>query len=171
MTTLVTNQKVKFTPFREGKKETLANGVRKNLGAIPTLGLPVRIFETPFQMGNYSPRSGKSFIESILVQCKEWKQSKTLRSISDRQIDEHYPKKDWSWSWGSNTLVTWCEVLEKTLMLGNSEGRRRSTWQRMRWLDSFTGSTDMNLSKFWEAVKNREAWHATVHQVTKLDTI
>jgi len=57
--------------------------------------------------------------------------------------------------------------LEKTLMLGTIEGRRRRGRHRMRWLDSITDSMDMNLSKLQEIVKDREAWHATVHGVTK----
>ena len=52
--------------------------------------------------------------------------------------------------------------LEKTLMLGKIEGRRRRGWQRMSWLDGITDSVDMNFSKLWETVKDREAWHATV---------
>ena len=52
-------------------------------------------------------------------------------------------------------------------MLGKIEGRRRRGQQRMRWLDSITDSTDMNLSKLWETVKNREAWSAAVHGIAK----
>ena len=59
------------------------------------------------------------------------------------------------------------DSLEKTLMLGKTEGRRRRGQQRMRWLDGITDSMDMILSKFWEMVKGREAWLAVVHRVTK----
>ena len=63
-------------------------------------------------------------------------------------------------------LMGRADSLGKTLMLGNIDSKRRG-WQRMRWLDSITDSMDMNLSKLWETVKDRGAWHATVHVVTK----
>ena len=59
--------------------------------------------------------------------------------------------------------------LEKTLMLGKIEGKRRSGRQRMRWLDSITDSMDMNLSKLWEITENRGAGRATVHRVAESD--
>ena len=64
-------------------------------------------------------------------------------------------------------LMRRADTLEKTLMLGKIEGRRRRGRQRMRWLDGITDVIDMSLSKLWEIVKGREAWHAAIRGVTK----
>ena len=64
-------------------------------------------------------------------------------------------------------LMQRANSLEKTLMLGKIEGRRKRGQQRMRWLDSISDSIDMSLRKFWEIVKDREAWHTAFHGITE----
>ena len=67
-------------------------------------------------------------------------------------------------------LMQRANSLEKTMMLGKIEGKRRRGPQRMRWLDGITDSMNMNFSKLWEILKYREAWCATIHGVTKSQT-
>ena len=72
---------------------------------------------------------------------------------------------------GRYTLRLYVCVLERTLILGKIEGKRRRGSKRVRWLDSITGSTDMNLSKLQEIMKDREVWCVAVHGVTKSQTL
>ena len=90
---------------------------------------------------------------------KGWESREVARrhSAAGRKQDLEGSKEQWCENWSSDTLATWrVDSLEKTLMLGKTEGRRRRGWQRMRWLDSTTDSKDMNLCKVQEVVKDRE---------------
>ena len=98
------------------------------------------------------------------LDCKEINQS-ILKDINPEDSLEELMLKLKLQYFGH--LMQRVNLLEKTLMLGKIEVRRKKRWQRMRWLDSITNSVDMNLSKLWERLEGRGAWHAAVHGVIK----
>ena len=122
--------------------------------------------------------SKKSSEELMLLNCGAGNNSRDFlgqqgdqTSSSKRESTLNIHWKDRYWSWSSNTFATGCEEsLEKTLMPGKTEGKRRKGQQRMKWLDGTTDSIGKKLSKLQEAVKDTEAWRVAAHSVAKSRT-
>ena len=96
------------------------------------------------------------------LDCKE------IKPVNPKGNNPEFSLEEWMLKLqNSGQLLRRANSLEKTLMLGKTEGEKRRGQQRMRWLDGIADSMDMNLSKLWEIVKDREGWRPAVHGVTK----